>query len=748
MLRKKMLRDVKQQKAQFLSVFLMCFLGLFIYSGIYSEWRGMDEESSQLYENCNLADAWIQGSFKDGAFLKQSTQVKAWEGRTLLAMQDVNQKDSLLEVYAVDEAMISSMQIQAGIPYEKDVQGIWLDQAYADAHHYQVGDTITLQMENVSISSSILGVGYHPEYVYARKDETSLLPDHRTFGFAILSKQAYPQLQNLPFNQLVVKGEGDLKTLAVLLPNASFQVITKSDHFSVQTMQEEIAQHRSIGAFFPVVFLLIAMLTTLNTMRKMVKNQRLQIGTLKALGFTRYRLYQHYLSHIVCLCIAGVVFGLLLGPLLIPPLIYDMQKTMYMLPAWQGHMDGQVLLVALVVLLCCIFSCYLAIHQELKETSASLLRPKIIAIKHHVSYESLAIWKRLSFYTQWNVRDIFRNAARSFMAIIGITGCSALLLCSLGAKDSITNMMDLQYQKLHAYETKLTLREASTQTDAAKLETMYDGEAVMEGNVQMRFSNEEKIGSLNVLQSIRFIKLAADDETPLPVDGIVLSKKLAERYNLQVGNEVTWKLVGDSTWVTTKIARITTTPLSQGITIEKAYYERLGLPYRASAVLSDQTNILEQPEIAQVQYRENLQKDMDTMMDAMQILIFILIFAAILLGSVVLYNFTSLSFFERIREMATLKVLGFNDNSVMRLTRSQNIQLCVISILLGIPLGYTMIIFMMSTLSEAMDIVVYVQPLSYVFASAFTLLITLVISQWMARKVKHIDMVSALKATE
>lgn len=748
MLRKKMLRDVKQQKAQFLSVFLMCFLGLFIYSGIYSEWRGMDEESRQLYENCNLADAWIQGSFKDGAFLEQSTQVKAWEGRTLLAMQDVNQKDSLLEVYAVDEAMISSMKINEGIPYAKDVQGIWLDQAYADAHHYQVGDTITLQMENEVISSPILGIGYHPEYVYARKDETSLLPDHLTFGFAILSKQAYPQLQYIPYNQLVVKGEGDLKTLTAFLPDAAFQVITRSEHPSVKTMQEEIAQHRSIGAFFPVVFLLIAMLTTLNTMRKMVKNQRLQIGTLKALGFIRRRLYQHYLSHIVCLCVGGVAGGLLLGPLLIPTLIYDMQKTMYMLPAWRGHIDGQVFIVAFIVLLCCIFSCFLAIYQELKETSASLMRPKIIEIKHQVSYASLSIWRRLSFYTQWNLRDMFRNAARSLMAIIGIMGCSALLLCSLGAKDSITNMMDLQYQKLHTYETKLTLRETATQSDAAQLELMYDGEAVMEGNVQMKFSQEENIGSLNVLQSTRFLKLAADDDIPLPTEGIIISKKLADRYDLQIGEELTWKLIGNSTWVTSKIARIVTTPLSQGITIAKTYYESLGLPYHTTAVLSNQTHINAQPEIAQVQYREDLQKDMDTMMDAMQILIAILIFAAILLGSVVLYNFTSLSFFERMREMATLKVLGFHDKSVMRLTRSQNIQLCVISILLGIPFGYAMIAFMMSTLSESMDIVVYVHPISYVYASGFTLLMTLFISQWMARKVKHIDMVTALKANE
>lgn len=750
MLKRKLLRDLKVGKAQFLSIFFMCFLGMFIYSGIYGEWRGMEEEKINFYEDTNLSDVWIQGEQLSSTPLETIKGIDAYEERILLIGKDTNVDESVMNCYISEDVTISQLEIMDGEVYNKDVNGVWIDALYAQVNHIGIGDTIDIQLGDMKISKTIKGVGYHPEYVYAMKDDTAMMPDHNTFGFVYIPKQSVPELMNVDTNQILVKSNGDHKEVASQIKEAygqNVQVITQDEHSSVKMVDDEIKQHEAIGTLFPIMFLMIAILTTLNTMSKLVANQRMIIGTLKALGFQKRKLYAHYMSHTLIIALFGSILGSLLGPLFVPNLIYDMQKSMYSLPVWKSHMDFQVVYMLLITISLCILACYLAIHRTLREQAATIMRPKATMIVQRFSYQKNVLWKKLNFYSQWNIRDIFRNKARSIMAVVGIGGCCALLVCSLGLMDSINRMIDDMYIVQHTYESKLNLKSDVSQDDIQLIKQEVNGSQVLEGGALLSINSEEKVIPLTVLEDSNYIKLDQDN-TPLPSNGLVVSEKLAKQYGIKVNDTITWKSFADTAWETSTVAMLAYTPLGQGITMSVEEYGRQGHTFQPTSIVSNLASIKNYPSVHSIQYRQDLYRDMDTMLEAMQVLVAVLILAAVILGIVVLYNFTSLSFFERTREMATLKVLGFSDQKIIRLTRSQNLQLCLISVLCGIPLGYSMISFMATTLSETMDMRPHVSLLSYTISIVFTFVITILISQWMARRSKQIDMVSALKSTE
>lgn len=750
MLRRKLLRDIKTNKAQFLSIFAMCFLGVFIYSGIYAEWNGVQKIANEFYNETNLADVWIQGDITKVDALDNIDGVTAWEERTLVLGEDKAIKNSVIQLYLTQEQAISKMKIVEGESYQEGKPGIYVDASYAKIHNLQVADHMDIEVLGNRIDVSILALVYHPEYVFALKDESAMMPNHEDFAFAFLSKEAYPQFATIPNNQIVIKvDEATMDVKAGIQRNitsGAYQILEREEHPSYATLQDEIAQHQAIGALFPVIFLLIAMLTTLNTMNKLISNQRIQIGTLKALGFTKRKLYMHYMGHVTLLCAFGGILGLLLGPLLIPPLLYFMQETIYTLPAWKGSLDVRVILICLIAILLCELASFMAIRKVLREQAASSMRPKPIHVKQKENRQNASLWHHVSFYTQWNLRDMVRSKTRSLMAIIGIMGCCALLLCSLGLMDSIYYMLDVQYDELHIYESKINVQADMSEQQFITLKEQVDGSGLMEGMAECIVMNQSETGTLYIQEDTKFLKLG--NEQILPQEGIALSRKLATKFNLEIGDQLTWKETQKEIWHTSTISIIHITPLGQGITMSRSYYESLGESYQPTALLSMEKEVKKQAGIASIQYRENLRSTMNTMLEAMLVLVAVLILAAFVLGFVVLYNFTSLSFFERTREMATLKVLGFHDASIKRLTKSQNMQLCTIAICLALPLGYSMIAFMAQTLSKNMDMKVHIAITSYLIAILLTYIETYLISLWIARSSKDIDMVSSLKSME
>lgn len=755
MLFKKMLRDIRNNKTSFIAIFLMTFIGMFIYNGITSEWNGMGTYSQKFYEESNLADSWIMNtSFQDEDinYLKHQDKIENVEDRLLLTVQEKDNNKSNIELYALTTSSISKIDVEEGMDYDNSTDGVWIDSAYAKEHGLQLHGIFTMVFQNVSISKEIVGFVNSPEHIYTPANN-QMMPDHKNNGFAFISKQTEPLLQDIPPNQLLIKSTADKEELQTILQsNTSLKgstLIMQNEHLSVSTLESEIIQHKAMGDIFPLAFLLIGILTTITTMTKLTMDQRTQIGILQALGFKNKKILFHYVSHGFIISTIGCITGFFVGPLLLPQLIYPMLTIMYNIPHLQGTpLDSSYIMVFFCIVIC-FFASYASCFKQLRELPAYTLRPCQHAYNTKRNFTNLS--NHISFYAKWNLRDISRNKLRSFMTCFGVLGCSALIFCAAGIYDTMSSLTTWYYHDLQSNETKINLKQMTDLSALDELKTTVEGEFLMETAIEISSDTISKSGSITVQESDTFLHMqdTNKDYIPLPNDGIALSYKIAEALQFQEGDTILWRLYGDNTWQTSKIATIIRTPVAQGITISKTVFEKM-YPFTPTSILTNEsmTDIPDNTLISSILQKKDLMRDMDTMMESMITLIAVLIFGATILGSVVLYNLAALSFLERLHELATLKVLGFSTKQLKKLSRQQNFWLTSIGIIAGLPAGYALIWVMIHTIGDSMDILININFITYIITILGTLLISMFINYILAKKLKTIDMVNALKANE
>lgn len=752
MLLRKMLRDIRVNKTQFIAIFLMIFLGVFIFAGVNSDWNGMRVHSSDFYKETKLADVWVYGSTfqsSDIEKIKATNQISDVERRAVLKASVSTSKKKNLNLYLLENNTISQMKIMVGENYSKDKDGIWIDQSYAEANHIKVGDMYSLESNGITIKKQVKGIILHPEFVYQNSDN-SILPDHKNHGYVMMSSKFFPQSEQVPFTQLLIRTKNPLKMESIIsdtLQESNLTFTQKEDLISYATLEDEIVQHQAFAQVFPIVFLLIAILTTMTTVSKMIINQRIQCGILKALGFKNRKIMLHYLSHVVFIATLGAILGFIAGPLVVPALIYPMMTSVYILPELVAEPLMSSVYMVVISIIVCFLAAYLIGRKQLKEKPAVTFRPVVNKAMKNSSKQN-KLWKHFNFYAQWNIRDVFRNKIRSMIAIIGVCGCMGLMLCAFGMKDSMDNMMDMMFQKLQTYEMKV---QVDPSADINMLKTKMEGSAIQEGAIEIKNQVIKQTGTLLVQEDNNYMKLINQDlnYVDLPQTGIALSYNIAESLNLSTGDTLSWRMIGSQKWSKSVIKTIIHTPSSQGITISKDAFIKKGYSFAPTSIVGKDASIQKIAGVKNVQYlQKDIAQSVDTMMEGMNLMIFILIFGAVVLGLVVLYNIGTFSYIEKYREMATLKVLGFQDKQVKKLLRQQNFWMTIVGIIIGLPFGYLLIYTVISTVSDSMDMLITINPITYIGCSLATLIISVHVMKRVTKKVKKIDMVSSLKSIE
>ena len=294
-LSKKMLRDIRINKTQFIAIFLMAFIGIFAYSGIYSEYYGLVQTSDEFYADTNMADGWIYNTDFDDSSVHEidafTTQTDRQE--VVQSVADLEGKPDIT-LHFTEKGTISKFYTTEGEDFDaSDDSGVWLDERFAQERDLNVGDKVTFEFNNQTIKKEIKGLGYSPEYVY-EASPNSLTPDFSQQGFAYLSYKSYPG--DLEYNTMLVKYDSSDKEFKEKLDDSiDYLSFTKmEDHLSVSKFANEMTQHKMIGDVFPIVFILVTFLTLLTTMTRIVTNQRTQIGILKAVGFKNSTIILHY----------------------------------------------------------------------------------------------------------------------------------------------------------------------------------------------------------------------------------------------------------------------------------------------------------------------------------------------------------------------------------------------------------------------------------------------------------------------
>lgn len=757
MLFRKMLRDMGHTKTQFISIFLMAFLGVFIYSGVGGEWHGLKRTSDNYYKATNLADVIIYGkdfSKEAAGSVSKVKDVTAVQRRLSLDAVANLRNSPDLRVHFVEKNEISKCFRVSGEEFSPGKDGLWLDDQFAKANGLKTGDTLSFSAAGITMEKQISGTVLNPEYVYAA-GSNDLVPNHANFGFAYLPSSAFPADMAIFYTDLLVttarEPDNSLEDDIDKALNGHYSVYLDTKNLaSYNVFHEEIQQHKAMGSVFPVVFLAIAMLTILTTMTRMVNNQRTQIGTLKALGLSRKKILFHYMSYGFWLSLAGSLLGAIAGPLALPRLFYVAMKTTYTLPEWKAALSPQFFVMALLTVLACTLATYLSCRSNLKDTPSETLRPKAPKLAKQGFIERTSLWGKLGFNSQWNFRDVFRSKSRSIMAVVGVLGCTALLVCAFGMQDSLDDVISWQYSDINQFTTKLTLDEKISPEQTASIIKSTKGEALMESAVEIKANNIKKSGELLVTDRVTLIRStnAQREFINLPEDKISISYKMANLLGVKQGDQISWHIYGNEKWVQSEIGAIYRSPVSQGLTLSRELFEKLGYSFAPTSVVSGEL-INELPEGASSKWStDDLTESYKTMTESMNIMVYILIFAAALLALVVLYNLGILSFTERQRELATLKVIGFQSKSIRRLLLTQNIWLSAIGIIIGIPSGKWLIDFMLSFMGDTFDMMSMITVSTIIVSTLITFMISVCVNLMFSGKIKKIDMVSSLKAVE
>ena len=759
---RKMLRDIRRNKAQFVSIFLMAFLAVYIYTGIGGEWRGLQNTVDDYYAKTNLADAIIMGSSFDNEQAQavlDIDDITAIERRTILMATGKQSSNGMFEhvpelsLHFVEKNEISTFHLVEGEVFDiQDKNGIWLDKRFADANKLTIEDTLTLNIAGMETEKVISGIIYAPEYVYAG-DNGGFTPDFAKTGYAYLSYKAFPAPDYFMYSTILIKTDSlsDIERVVSDALDGRFSIyFEQKNHPSVAMFQNEINQHKMMGDIFPIVFLLVALLTMMTTMTRIVSSQRTQIGTLKAMGFKRGTILWHYVSYGVWLAFAGAALGCVIGPLTLPKLFYPSMSGFYTIPEWKtAYHVSFAIVMALVVVLCATVT-WLACSRQLRDTPAETLRIKAPRITKHSFVEKTTIWQRFGFNTQWNVRDAARNKVRSSMAVIGVLGCTALLVCAFGMNDSMNILKKWQYEEINQFESKLNFEETITddQIDAAIF--TVNGEALMENSIEIRANGIKRTASAMVTDGATLICLTDNEKNPIvwPREGASMTQKLADTFGVGVGDTVEWHIYGSEHWVETRITQLDRNPTAQGLSMSREVFEELGYSFRATSIVTAEAVTVPPDGVSAILSTTDIITGWADLTEAMMIMVYVLIAGAAVLSIVVLYNLGLLSFTEKERDMATLKVMGMKTKKLRGLLLTQNIWFSVIGFILGVPCGLWLIRAMTDSSGETFDFPVELTAGTAALSFAITFGLSVFVSLLFSKKIRRLNMVESLKTME
>lgn len=768
MLRKKLFRDLWQNRTQFLSIFLMAFLGLFVFAGIDAESNGILLSTADYYEQTHLADNWVVGagfSTEEQKAIEKLEQVTSVDRRAVIAAKAKvgNGEELDMELNFMDTISSSFPLWIEGEEFHADSEGIWLEELFAKEWDLKVGDYITLEYAGREFTEQIKGIIIHPEYLFYMLNSDSMMPTYGQYGYGFLAAEEFPMQEGIVYNRLVVKrnnkiesrlAENDFKDkMKSVLDRDDVVVLDRSQNAGLETIAAEQEQHKAMGIMFSAVFLLIAVMGIVTTMTRMTSNQRIQIGTLKALGFSKRKITWHYVSYGMVISAAGSTLGAIIGPLTLPYLFLPSMSAMYILPKWYvGMSDLSYYAIVLSVIVSTIVS-FLSCRKELKDMPAITLKPAAPKGVRHSVLEKSKVWLSMNFSSQWNIRDIRRNKARSLMGIAGVAGCTMLLMCAFGMRDCVDEFIVWQYGGLLTGQYKLMFNESVSELEKEEYNQQFKGQLVQEGSCEFRKGDTIKAGSVNIIEEGNYIHYQDEkgNEIEIPEYGVALSVKMAQLLDLEVGDFVEWHMVGEENWEKTRITTLYRTPTGQGITLHKKSFEHMHYDFSPTALYTNMSipNVVKDSDnVVGVISIEQLKTDLDETMEMMNIMIVILILAAVVLGVIVLYNMGVLSFMEKTREIATLKVLGFSSNRIRRILAQQNAWITILGIVAGLILGYWFLDLIMQTMSEDYDMPTVVYGMTFVYSAIGTWIVSTGVNRMLSGKVKTICMVDALKGVE
>lgn len=754
MLKRKILRDIVNYKVQFISIFLMAFIGVAIFTGMYIDTSSFETTIDDYYEETNFADGWIYSNYLVDEFLEQTYCLGATTQMERHLVVDSQAKlDGTPEVklYFVENNTVSKFYLIEGKELDiNDSEGIWLDKSFADARNLTIGDNISFESNGIEITKEIRGLGYSPEYIYDTSAE-STVPDHESKGFAYMSHKAFPS-DNITYNVLNVKFDGSPETYSKLLDYRLNEYYTafleRSNHYSADSVSQSISQLKSLSSVFPIIFIVLSMMMLLTTMKRIISHQRTQIGILKANGFKNRTITWHYLTSGFITVILGSVLGTIIGPLIFYILTTPSRTYYFKFPFWHSVGFNESLFLVPFMGVVSLLVSYYSIKNIINEPPSSVIKPKAPKSASLSFVQRLEIWKKLSFNLRWNYMNIKRNNFRAIMTVIGVIGCTVLLISGFGVYEEMNISKNWYFNDVNHFESKLIIDKNASISQIDSIAEKVSGSTIMESNIEILKNNTE-MASLLVLNGTDLITMTNDNHEKIEIKNneTSISKKMADTMDIHVGDTIDCRAMNSAKNIKVKIDKIHSTPFSQGLVMSPDKLEELGFNYTPTSIITSQ-HINKTYDGTSTIYLNDLIIGWDKMEETSMMIISALVFFAILLALVILYNLNMLSFTEMKNDIATLKVLGFKTTSLTKILATQSLIFIIIGFLLGIPIGYHILSILIDAFGENFYMILSISVANLLITFIILISTSIITNLFFSRKIKKLDMVDSLKDLE
>lgn len=555
--------------------------------------------------------------------------------------------------------------------------------------------------------------------------------------------------------------------------NGKWYVLNREQNYGFVDFGNSAESINAISKIFPVFFFLVAALICLTTMTRMIDEQRVVIGTLKGLGYSKFSIASKYLIYGAIASILGSVVGLLVGFTVFPTVIFNAYASMtYVLPPLDLMFDFKIAIMStvtaiLITTLTALVSCY----KELIETPSLLMRPKAPKQGKRILLERISfIWNKMNFIQKVTARNIFRYKKRFLMTVIGISGCSALLLSGFGIKDSISAIISKQYGEVFIYDGYANYKTEvyGNKLDKSKIYNLKDYENVRIKNINIYSENNDTAGNIFVLENTSkisdFVNLkdrSSKKVYNLTDDGVLITEKLAKILNIKVGDKILLE-DEDKNKKEALVKGICENYVSHYVYMTPNYYKSLFkkdvLFNQMLIKLNDKSqsfeknlasSLTEVNNINSVEFNSTTINTFENMISNLNYVVLLMIISAGSLAFVVLYNLTNVNVSERVREIATIKVLGFYDREVSDYVFRENVVLTIIGSIFGLILGVFLHRFIMVT--AELEFIMFgrdINLVSYIVSFLLTVLFGVIVNLFMHNKLKNIKMVESLKSID
>lgn len=829
---KNLLREIKRTFTKFLSIFAICALGVAFFAGIRATSPDMKEAGDRLYNTYNLSDISVistsgltADNIRDLESIEGIQAVRASlfvdamargtgekEKNLRLYSMPIKLKSEyaplidLIPDYGIDtspEYEMNGVEIVSGRMPLNDTE-IALDNTLEGSLVKQLGDEITLTTSGGTVTLRVVGFIRSPMYISMFERGTSSIGNGTSDGFAYASGNAISSLgTKLPVMSLlntyytradiVISGKEGLSAYSdeyealvnevtdriedyASTQSGTWYIQDRSGNPGYSDYSENTDRIAAVGDVFPLIFFIVAALVCLTTMTRMVEEQRIEMGTMKALGYGGWQIAMKYAVYAMSACISGGVVGAIIGFKLFPYVIMKGYSIMYYLGKLETPYRADIAFMAIAAMaVCTAAATFSACYASLKEVPATLMRPKAPKAGRRVLLEKIPfIWKKLSFTSKVTVRNLFRYKKRFFMSVIGIAGSGALLVTAFGLNDSIFGIIEKQFGDIWQMDVQAYVYEAMPLADMQELlgknpanddfdSVMFCLDSQMECKNGGRSQSGVHLLGVESAESMAGRVSLHNGGTPVTLDdsGVVVTAKLAETLSIKVGDEINMRTGGEDHLM--RVIGVADNYVYHYVYITAAYYETVfgkamqynGFMGNLKDGLTDETmdamstQLLSDSRMYTVRTIGSIYASVWDSLSILNYVVLVLILGSGMLTFVVMLNLTNINIGERMRELATLRVLGFYDKEMYDYIFRENNALSVIGAFVGLLFGKIMHLFVIRTCE--VDMVMFVRsakPLSYVYAFALTIVFSLIVNLLMRPKVRVIDMVESLKSAE